>query len=73
MCSRPGSAQLPLKACHSNVAGGAPSETSYGVDMKTPSPRKLRASKPCSPASNAACAAGPPSGYVSFCSGASDM
>ena len=44
-----------------------------GVEVKTPSPRKLFASKPCTPPSNAACAAGPPSGYFSFSSGASAM
>ena len=38
-----------------------------------PQPRKARASKPATPASKRASAAGPPSLYVSFCSGASAM
>jgi len=33
-----------------------------GVEVKTPSPRKARASKPARPWSKAVCAAGPPSG-----------
>ena len=44
-----------------------------GVLVKTPRPRNDWASKPCMPALNAAGPAGPASGYVSFCSGASDM
>jgi hypothetical protein len=44
-----------------------------GSLVKTPQPRKERASKPATPASNRASAAGPPSLYVSFCSGANAM
>ena len=41
--------------------------------MKTPQPRNARLSKPATPASKRASAAGPPSLYVSFDSGASAM
>jgi len=44
-----------------------------GSEVKTPQPRKERASKPATPASKRASAAGPPSLYVSLDSGASAM
>ena len=55
------------------VEGAVFSACLTGVLTKTPRPRKERASKPSLPELNASRAEGPPSGYLSFSSGASAM
>jgi hypothetical protein len=55
------------------VEGAVFSACLTGVLKKTPRPRKERASKPSLPELNASRAEGPPSGYLSFSSGASAM
>jgi len=62
-----------LVGAGARVPVSAPSETSKGSDVKMPQPRKARASKPATPASKRASAAGPPFSYVSLASGASAM